>query len=122
MVKRRSLKCKSITADCIMGNLSLYVPCLKKPKVTKKGLVVKPMIFNDMNSGAQVDLINIQSQAGGQNKWILVYQDHFTKFCIFDQLHLSLSLKLLSNCWKYLVCLVLQVSCKVTVVVNLPTL
>ena len=30
--------------------LSLCVPCLKEAKVMKKGLVVKPMILNDMNS------------------------------------------------------------------------
>ena len=32
------------------------------------------MIFNEMNSRAQVDLIDMQSQ------WILAYQDHLTKF------------------------------------------
>ena len=38
------------------------------------------MIFNDMNSRGQVDLIDMQSQPSGEYKWILVHQDHFTKF------------------------------------------
>ena len=37
------------------------------------------MIFTEMNSTAQVDLIDMQSQPGDL-KWILVYQDHLTKF------------------------------------------
>ena len=61
--------------------LSLCVPCLKKLKVPKKALVIKPMIFSEMNSRAQVDLIDRQSQPDGDFKWILVYQDHLTKYC-----------------------------------------
>ena len=60
--------------------LSLCVPFLKKSKVSKKGLVVKPMLFSAMNPRVQVNLIDMQSQEDGENKWILVYQDHFTKF------------------------------------------
>ena len=33
-----------------------------------------------MNSRGQVDLIDMQSQPDGNFKWILNYQDHFTKF------------------------------------------
>ena len=38
------------------------------------------MIFSEMNSRAQVDLIDMQSQPNGDLKWILVYKDHLTKF------------------------------------------
>ena len=38
------------------------------------------MVFNEMNSREQVDLIDMQNQADGENKWIFVYQDHLTKF------------------------------------------
>ena len=55
---------------------SLCVPCLKKAKVLEKGLVVKPMIFNDINSRGQVDLIDMQTQASAEYKWIMVYQDN----------------------------------------------
>lgn len=46
----------------------------------KKGLVVKPIIHSEMNSRCQVDLIDMQSNPDGQYKFILVYQDHLTKF------------------------------------------
>ena len=52
----------------------------QKIESSKKGLVIKPMIFSEMNSRAQVDLIDMQSQPDGDLKWILVYQDHLTKF------------------------------------------
>ena len=42
--------------------LSLCVCCLKKSKVSKKGLMMKPMILSEMNSRAQVDLVDMQSQ------------------------------------------------------------
>ena len=60
--------------------LSLCVPFIKRLTVPKKGLVIKTMIFSEMNSRAQVDMIDMQSQADGDLKWILVYQDHLTKF------------------------------------------
>ena len=41
--------------------LSLCSPCLEKSKVSKKGLLMKPMIFSEMNSRAQVDLNDMQS-------------------------------------------------------------
>lgn len=59
MVNKIGLKYKKITAECIMVYLSLCTPCLKKLKVTKKGLVVEPMIFSDINSRAQIDLIGM---------------------------------------------------------------
>ena len=71
---------QKITAESIMPYLSLCVSCLKKLKVPIKGLIVKPMIFSEMNSRAQVDLIDMQSQPDRDLKWILVYQDHLTKF------------------------------------------
>ena len=52
----------------------------QKIESSKKGLVIKPMIFSEMNSRAQVDLIDMQSQPDGDLKWILVYQDHLKKF------------------------------------------
>ena len=80
MIKETQLKYKNVTTECIMIYLNLCTSCLKKSKVAKKGLVVKPMLFKEMNSRAQVDMIDMQSQPDGDYKWILVYQDHFTKF------------------------------------------
>ena len=70
MIKETQTKYKNITAESIMLYLSLCVPCLKKSKVPKKGLVIKPMIFSEMNSRAQVDLIDMQSQPDGENSCV----------------------------------------------------
>ena len=74
MIKKIQTEYKNITAESIMLYLSLCVPWLKKSKFPKKGLM-KVWI----NSRAQVELIDMQSQPDGDLKWILVYQDHLTK-------------------------------------------
>ncbi|CAF3791028.1 unnamed protein product, partial [Rotaria socialis] len=43
---------------------------------------LRPIISNDFHSRGQVDLIDMQSSPDGKFKFILNYQDHFTKFCI----------------------------------------
>ena len=79
MIKETQTKYKNITTESIILYLSLRVPCFKKSKVLKKGLVIKPIIFSEINSRAAVDLIDTQSQLDGDLKWILVYQDHLIK-------------------------------------------
>ena len=58
--------------------LQLYVDaceeCQLKRKKVRKSLVVKPIISKAMNSRAQVDLIDMQSQPDGNYKWIMNYQ------------------------------------------------
>ena len=44
------------------------------------------MIFSELNSRCQLDLIDYQSQADGEYKFVLMYQDHLTKFCILKPL------------------------------------
>ena len=80
MYKEVQKKYKNITQEHISLYLSICTSCLNKSSVPKKGVVVMPMVFRDMNSRGQVDLIDMQSQADGEFKWILVYQDHLTKF------------------------------------------
>ena len=56
--------------------------CQKKKKQGQvKGNAVKPILSEDLLSQVQIDLIDMQSMAKGQYKWIFLYQDHFTKFC-----------------------------------------
>ena len=45
IIKETQTKYKNITAESIMLYLRLCVPCLKKSKGPKKGLVIKPMIM-----------------------------------------------------------------------------
>ena len=56
-----------------------------KPKNSTK-LVVHPLSSNDFNARGQVDLIDMQSCPDGSYKFILNYQDHFTKFCVLGPL------------------------------------
>ena len=80
MVKEADLQYKNMTAEYIMVYLRLSVHCLKNSRDTRMSLIVKPTIFSQMNSQVQVDLIHMQSKAGGENKWILVYQNKFIKY------------------------------------------
>ena len=50
----------------------------KRNKTT--GLTVKPILSQTFNSRVQIDLIDLQTLPDGEFKWILVYQDHFSKF------------------------------------------
>ena len=56
---------------------------LKKAKKPLKSLVVKPIASSSYLSRGQVDLIDFSTTFPEENqpyKWLLVYQDHFTKF------------------------------------------
>lgn len=52
----------------------------------KKGLVVRPMIFSELNSRCQVDLIDYRTSPSDGYKFLMVYQDHLTKFVILRPL------------------------------------
>lgn len=54
--------------------------CQMKRKKISKGMVVKPLVSNHMNSRCQIDLIDLQTRPDGEFKFILVYQDHLTKY------------------------------------------
>ena len=68
IIKETKKKYKNIKAESIMLYLSLCVPCLKKSKVSKTGLVIKPMIFSGMNSRTKVNLTDMQSQLDEDRK------------------------------------------------------
>jgi hypothetical protein len=44
-------------------------------------VVVKPILSKEINSRGQVDLMDFQSNSDGNYKFLMVYQDHLTKFC-----------------------------------------
>lgn len=84
MIVESKKKYANITQDVILLYLRLCKPCQMKQKSTRKGLVVKPILSNELNSRCQVDLIDMQTNPDGPYRFILVYQDHLTKFI---QLH-----------------------------------
>ena len=80
MVYDLKKKYVNITQEVVMLYLRLCIPCQKKASNKKKGIVTKPIISNDFNSRAQVDLIDMQSQEYEGFRYIMVYQDHLTKY------------------------------------------
>ena len=64
--------------------------CLKKkiavPSTLSKSNVVKPIISGNFGERGQVDLIDMSSFKTTQHRYILNYQDHFSKFCILRPL------------------------------------
>ncbi|XP_039303442.1 KRAB-A domain-containing protein 2-like [Solenopsis invicta] len=86
MKKETSRKYANITNEMINIFLSMCETCQQKRSKRKKGLVSKSILHSEMNSRCQVDLIDMQSQADEQFKFIMVYQDHLTKFILLRAL------------------------------------
>jgi transposase InsO family protein len=87
MLKVLTVKYANITSDAIELYKSLCIECIKKRKRHAiKGVVVRPILSRDYGSRGQVDLIDMQSMPSGQYKWIMVYQDHLTKYCVLRPL------------------------------------
>ncbi|XP_043478772.1 SCAN domain-containing protein 3-like [Leptopilina heterotoma] len=78
--KALNAKYANVCREIILIFLKLCVVCQKKKNHPKKGLVVKPLLFKEINVRAQVDLIDMQTCKDGDFKFILNYQDHLTKF------------------------------------------
>ncbi|CAG4965256.1 unnamed protein product [Colias eurytheme] len=60
--------------------LDLCPTCEMKKALPKKGIVTKPIVSQDFNMRAQVDLIDFQSCPDDEYKWLLNYEDDATKF------------------------------------------
>ncbi|XP_068200852.1 KRAB-A domain-containing protein 2-like [Palaemon carinicauda] len=87
MVKELSKKYATITYDAISIYKSLCIDCQRKRKrPTTKGTVVRPILTKNFGSRSQVDLVDMQAMKQGNYKWIMVYQDHLTKFCVLRPL------------------------------------
>ena len=52
---------------------------LKQKRSEMSKLVLKPILSADFNSRGQVDLVDFQSVPDNEYKWIMHYQDNFTK-------------------------------------------
>lgn len=85
MVKELNRYYKNITQNDIKLFLNFCEPCQQKRKSNKKD-VKQSLIFPQINSRCQVDIIDFQSQPDENYKFIFVYQDHPTKFVILRPL------------------------------------
>ncbi|KAK4297539.1 hypothetical protein Pmani_030050 [Petrolisthes manimaculis] len=88
LLKKVQKKYANIPTKAVELFKSLCQECQKKRKQPMtKGVVVRPILTKEFSSRGQVDLIDMQSMPSGSNKkWIMVYQDHQTKFCILRAL------------------------------------
>ena len=87
MMKELSVKYANILRDDVELFKSLCQECQKKRKrPMTKGVVVKPILTTEFASRGQIDLMDMQSMSHNSFKWIMVYQDHLTKFCILRPL------------------------------------
>lgn len=71
--------------------------CQRTASTKRKGLVVKPLIFEDFNCRAQVDLIDLQTCPDGRFKYVMVYQDHFTKYLFLRALETKTAVEVANN-------------------------
>lgn len=60
--------------------VSLCKTCIRKRAAPRKAVVVKPILSDGFNLRGQVDLVDLQSCADGEFRWLMNYQDHSTKF------------------------------------------
>ncbi|XP_066895555.1 KRAB-A domain-containing protein 2-like isoform X2 [Kogia breviceps] len=86
MPKELQGKYGNVTKEVIVLYLTLRKECHQKNPVSKRGLAPKPMPFKDIDSRCQVEILNMQSNADGEFKFILYDQDHLTKFIILRPL------------------------------------
>lgn len=87
MTKELQRKNANITVKSLELFKSLCEECQKKRKrPMTKGVVVRPILSKEFSSSGQVDLVDMQSMAQSNCKWIMVYQDHLTKFCVLRAL------------------------------------
>ena len=64
----------------VMMFLEFCEQCQLKARKKKKGIITNPILENEFNCRCQVDLIDVQTRPDNDFKFILNYQDHFTKY------------------------------------------
>ena len=73
-------KYSNVTRVHVKMYISTCKTCEAKKIRPRSSLVAKPIITDDINRRAQVDLIDWHSEKSGEFAYILNYQDHLTKF------------------------------------------
>lgn len=86
MLVETSKKYANITKTMISIFLSMCQVCQEKKTKRKRGLVSKPILHSEINCRCQIDLIDYQPQPDGEYKFVMVYQDHLTKFVMLRPL------------------------------------
>lgn len=65
----------------------MHIFCTEKTKeTTQTGSTVRPLVTQDLNERAQVDLIDFQSLSDDSYRCIMRYKEHLTKFSLLRPL------------------------------------
>ena len=85
---KHNQKVANITASQVNLFITLCLTCKKKQLKNNrhKDKVIRPILSSKFNERGQVDLIDMSSLPTRGYKYILVYQDHLTKFVILNPL------------------------------------
>ncbi|XP_012511155.1 PREDICTED: KRAB-A domain-containing protein 2 [Propithecus coquereli] len=86
MLKELQGKYGNVTKEVIVLYLTLCKQCHQRNPLPKRTLAPKPVTFKDMDSRCQIEILDMQSNADGEFKFIFYYQDHLTKFIILRPL------------------------------------
>ncbi|CAC5365165.1 KRAB-A domain-containing protein 2 [Mytilus coruscus] len=87
MIKKANGKYANVSTEAVELFKELCEECqLKKRKIASKGLVDKPIVSKEFNSCGQMNLVDMQSLSFDDFKYIMVYQDHITKFVVLRPL------------------------------------
>ncbi|XP_068792011.1 probable G-protein coupled receptor 141 isoform X1 [Struthio camelus] len=87
VIKHLSSSYANITRDAIELFKSFCAVCQKKKKHHMVNQFAGPSALNKEHlAWGQIDFISMQSMSVGSLKWIMVYQDYFTKFCVLRPL------------------------------------
>ncbi|KRY82754.1 KRAB-A domain-containing protein 2 [Trichinella pseudospiralis] len=80
-------KWANVTLEICKIYISFCKDChLKRKKKIPKGLMVKSIVSSSIMSRGQVDLINYQTLPDGKFNYVMIYVDHFSKFCVLRPL------------------------------------
>lgn len=97
MIKQLNTLYRNVTHAQIKLFLDLCEPCQQKRNSERKGNVMKHIISTDLKSRCQLDIIDFQSRPDEDFKFLLVYQDHLTKFVVLKPLISGHSIEVANN-------------------------
>jgi len=89
MLNNLRAKYYNINQAVVQKFVSICGICERKRNRVQSKDVKKPILTEDLNGRCQIDLIDYQSRPDGEYKFVLVYQDHFTKYVILRALKMK---------------------------------
>lgn len=86
MLKNLRERYFNINERVVAAFLKMCPVCERKRNKSHRKEIVKPILTHDLNGRCQVDLIDYQTRPDREYKFVLVYQDHLTKYVLLRPL------------------------------------